>query len=199
MIECVGYQKGVESREAILDAAALVVRRRGFDATSFADVCERLGISRGKLTHHFPTKEALFEAVAEDRFNRFRRRVVAPLLDESLEPQARIVASFDVLRALYGDSENLPGCYIGHTAMDLASRTPAMHDQLRRVLDDWRRAVTAALVALGRSPERARSQAVLTISALQGAVVMARAQTEQAVLVETLDELQRTLLAGSSA
>jgi AcrR family transcriptional regulator len=198
MIEFVGYQKGVESREAILDAAAAVVRQRGFDATSFADVCERVGISRGKLTHHFPTKETLFEAVAEDRFNRFRKRVIAPLLDESLEPKARIVASFDVLRAMYLDPAQVPGCYIGHTAMDLASRTPAMHEQLRRVLADWRAAVTSALIALGRPAARARSQAFLAISAMQGVVVMARAQTEKTALVETLDELQRTLLTSTN-
>jgi AcrR family transcriptional regulator len=195
----VGYQKGAASREAILDAAAAVVRQRGFDATSFADVCERLGISRGKLTHHFPTKEALFEAVTEDRFDRFRQRVIAPLLDESLAPEQRIARSLDVVRAIYLVPEQVPGCYIGHTAMELASRTPAMHAQLRRLLDDWRTAVTAALVALGAPEASAQRRAYLAIAAIQGAVLMARADTQKSALVETLDELQHTLLTSVSA
>ena len=189
-----GYQKGLESREAIVEAAAGVVLRRGFDATSFSDVCEAIGISRGKLTHHFPTKEALFEAVTEDRFSRFRGRIVAPLLDASLEPQARIAASFDALRAIYLQPGRIAGCYIGHTAMEAASRTPTMYAQLNRLLDDWRSAVTSALVALGRPAGAARRQAFLTISAIQGAVLTARAQPDETAFTETLDELQETLL-----
>ncbi|HTJ27904.1 MAG TPA: TetR/AcrR family transcriptional regulator [Candidatus Limnocylindria bacterium] len=192
-----GYQKGLESREAILDAAAAVVRRRGFEATSFADVCDAIGISRGKLTHHFPTKEALFEAVLESRFQRFRQRIVAPLLDTAREPRARIVASLDELRAIYGEGSTVPGCYIGHTAMDLATRTPAMQQQLDRLLDDWRAAFADALIALGRPHPTARGQAFLAVSAIQGAVLLARAQPEKHALIETLDELQRTLLADT--
>jgi AcrR family transcriptional regulator len=194
----VGYEKGAASREAIIDAAAAVVRQRGFDATSFGDVCEALGISRGKLTHHFPTKEALFEAVLESRFDRFRQRVVAPLLDPAREPRARIVASLDAIRAIYLALDHVPGCYIGHTAMDLATRTPAMSAQLDRLLDDWRAAIAEALAALGRPHAVATRQAYLAVSAIQGGVLMARAQPEKRALIETIEELQHTLLASAS-
>ena len=189
-----GYRKGLDSREAILDAAAKIVLERGFDATSFGDVCDAIGISRGKLTHHFPTKEALFEAVTESRFNRFRRRVVEPLRDASRDPQERIRALFDALRTIYTEPERVPGCYIGHTAMDLASRTPAMNEQLNRVLEDWRSAVAGALVEAGRPADVAARQAFLTISAIQGAVLMARAERDKTAIGETFNELERMLL-----
>ncbi|HYZ16515.1 MAG TPA: TetR/AcrR family transcriptional regulator [Candidatus Acidoferrum sp.] len=188
-----GYQKGLESRETIVDAAAAVVLRRGFEGTSFGDVCDAIGVSRGKLTHHFPTKEALFEAIIESKFARFRQRVVAPLLDETLPPPARIASSFDAVRAIYVDPTRVAGCYIGHTAMELASRSPIANEMLNRLLDDWRSAVTVALVAAGRPLEKATRQAFLTISAIQGAVLMARAQPDKKAIVETLDELQHTL------
>jgi TetR/AcrR family transcriptional regulator, transcriptional repressor for nem operon len=189
----VGYQKGLESRETIVDAAAAIVLRRGFDATSFGDICEAIGVSRGKLTHHFPTKEALFEAIIESKFERFRRRVIAPLLDATLDPQTRIAASFEAISAIYVDPERVAGCYIGHTAMELASRSPLMSEMLNRLLDDWRSGVIAALVAGGRSVESATRQAFLTISAIQGAVLMARAQPDKTAIVETLNELKRIL------
>lgn len=191
------YQKGVESREAIIDAAARVVLQRGFDATSFGDVCDAIGTSRGKLTHHFPTKEALFEAILENRFSRFRQRIIDPLLDESLAPVARLRASFDAIRGIYTDPVRVPGCYVGHSAMELASRTATMTAMLNRLLDDWRAAVASALVAVGRSPETAVRQAFLTISATQGAVLMARAQPDKTALVETLNELEHMLLSGT--
>lgn len=189
-----GYRKGLDSREAIVDAAARVVLQRGFDATSFGDVCDMVGISRGKLTHHFPTKEALFEAITEDRFNRFRRRVIDPLLDESRDPRERILGLFASFRTVYADPERIPGCYIGHTAMELASRTPTMNEQLSRVLDEWRSAVARTLVAAGRPPDAAARLAFLTISAIEGAILMARAQADKSTIVETLNELERILL-----
>jgi len=73
-----------------LDAAAAVVRQRGFDATSFADVCERLGISRGKLTHHFPTKEALLTEMVRVRFQEFA--AIATRAEDTADPRDALEA-----------------------------------------------------------------------------------------------------------
>jgi AcrR family transcriptional regulator len=39
---------------------------RGYEDTSIEAVLREAGVSRGSLYHHFASKEALFEAVAED-------------------------------------------------------------------------------------------------------------------------------------
>jgi len=49
---------------------------RGYDATSVEEVLRRAGVSKGALYHHFPTKEALFEAVFEDNERVVMERVM---------------------------------------------------------------------------------------------------------------------------
>jgi AcrR family transcriptional regulator len=43
--------------------ATRLFAERGFDGTSIEAVLDAAGVSRGSLYHHFPSKEALFEAV----------------------------------------------------------------------------------------------------------------------------------------
>ena len=47
----------------ILDRAAALFARRGFAKTSVQDVADAVGLSKAGLLHHFPSKEALHEAV----------------------------------------------------------------------------------------------------------------------------------------
>jgi AcrR family transcriptional regulator len=194
------YRKGLESRIEILDAASDVVLRLGFDATSFGDVCDELEISRGKLTHHFPTKEALFEAIVDYRFARFRDRVLAPIVDASVPPHERIHRWLEATRAIYvDDGQRVPGCYIGHTAMELASRTPAMHASLNALLGDWRSALERVLIDAGRTPEEAHRRAIFAIAAIEGAIMLSRAQPDKTALLTTLHEVERMLLESESA
>jgi AcrR family transcriptional regulator len=55
-----------ETRERILLAAHAVFAGQGYDAASVADICERAGVSKGALYHHFPTKQAVFLALLEE-------------------------------------------------------------------------------------------------------------------------------------
>src|SRR2546426_8298300 len=54
-----------ERRNAILDAAADVFGRLGFEATRMDDVAKAAGIAKGLLYKHFPSKDALFEALVD--------------------------------------------------------------------------------------------------------------------------------------
>jgi AcrR family transcriptional regulator len=47
----------------ILDRAAALFAQRGFAKTSVADVAAAVGLSKAGLLHHFPSKEALHDAV----------------------------------------------------------------------------------------------------------------------------------------
>jgi AcrR family transcriptional regulator len=51
-----------ERREAILDAALVVIARSGFAGTTLRDVAAEAGVAHGLLRHHFGTREALLAA-----------------------------------------------------------------------------------------------------------------------------------------
>jgi AcrR family transcriptional regulator len=57
-------EKKAEQRRAILSAAAVLFRKRGYEETRVRDIVERLRISEVTFFNYFPTKDALIMAFA---------------------------------------------------------------------------------------------------------------------------------------
>jgi len=60
-------EKKAEQRRAILDAAAELFRKRGYEQTRVRDIVERLRISEVTFFNYFPTKDALIMAFAVEQ------------------------------------------------------------------------------------------------------------------------------------
>jgi AcrR family transcriptional regulator len=58
-------QRREATRGAILTAAGSLFADAGFTATSVDDIARTAGVAKGAVYHHFPSKEAVFEAVFE--------------------------------------------------------------------------------------------------------------------------------------
>lgn len=60
-------RRGDERRERIVAAAVERFAHRGYDGTRIADIAKDAGVTDAGLIHHFPTKLALFQEIAERR------------------------------------------------------------------------------------------------------------------------------------
>src|SRR5215475_10792024 len=58
--------RGEATRAQLIAIAMRMFAEHGYEDTSIEAVLREAGVSRGSLYHHFPSKEALFEAVAEE-------------------------------------------------------------------------------------------------------------------------------------
>ncbi|MEU4741375.1 helix-turn-helix domain-containing protein [Actinosynnema sp. NPDC023658] len=54
-----------QGEDQLLDRVAGLFARHGFDHTSLKDLADAVGLSKAGLLHHYPSKEALFEAARE--------------------------------------------------------------------------------------------------------------------------------------
>ena len=57
----------LQTRQALLDAAAEVFAQRGFQAASLDEVAEAAGFSKGAVYSNFASKDDLFQSLIEDR------------------------------------------------------------------------------------------------------------------------------------
>lgn len=55
--------QAAQTRARLVEVARDLFSSRGYEATPIEEVLARAGVSKGALYHHFPNKEALFEAV----------------------------------------------------------------------------------------------------------------------------------------
>jgi AcrR family transcriptional regulator len=79
---------------AILAAAAELFGRQGFAATTMDQIVQAAGVAKGAIYHHFPTKDAVFEAV----FIATSHTLATELAQASLAEAA--AGSMDVLTAM---------------------------------------------------------------------------------------------------
>ena len=61
------YAKTPKRREEILDAAFDVFAHYGYLNSSMSEIAKRAGMTMPGVTHHFPTKAGLLEAVLRER------------------------------------------------------------------------------------------------------------------------------------
>lgn len=70
------------TREAILDAAERLFSARGVDGVAVRDLARELGLTPSSLYNHFPSKQALYEAVLE--------RGIRPVVDLIAEQRGEV-------------------------------------------------------------------------------------------------------------
>lgn len=66
--------KSERSRRQILDSALRLFSHKGFGATTIRAIAERAHVSTGSVYHHFPDKEAIYQALFEE----YRTEVADP-------------------------------------------------------------------------------------------------------------------------
>jgi AcrR family transcriptional regulator len=94
------------NRENLLAVARTVVAEEGTDA-SLRDVARRAGVGIGTLYRHFPTREALLEAVVRDGFDALR--VLADELLDEPSPREALVTWMRRFSSSSGTCRGLPG------------------------------------------------------------------------------------------
>lgn len=59
-----------KTKNRIIDFAILLFNKHGFGAISLHEIAQNMGISRGNLTYHFPTKNVLLEVIAAEMWQK---------------------------------------------------------------------------------------------------------------------------------
>lgn len=78
-----------DTRLRILREAAALFRRRGYRATSMADLAEAVGITKSSLYHHFPSKDALLLEICQITVDRTMPMIEA-ILASDLPPAEKL-------------------------------------------------------------------------------------------------------------
>src|SRR5690606_25685100 len=70
-------ERRAATRAALLAAGRALFAEKGFAGAGREEIVERAGVTRGAMYHHFPSKEALFQAVYEACEEEVLARVMA--------------------------------------------------------------------------------------------------------------------------
>ncbi|MEU1194884.1 TetR/AcrR family transcriptional regulator [Streptomyces sp. NPDC005813] len=134
--------------DAALRAALELFWRRGYEATSMADLVEHLGIGRASLYATFGSKHELYLKA----FDRYEQTGLTRIVGELSRPGPALPAVRAVVRSYATEAahEELrrSGCLVTNTAAELAPHDPA---SARRVERNWDQLETVLHTALARA------------------------------------------------
>jgi len=176
-------------RGAIVRAAATLFRRNGYAATGINEIADVAGAPKGSLYHYFPDgKDQIGEAAV-----RFAGKGLVATM-EKLEQEHRTAAAMvqaycRLLAGWMAKSGFRDGCPISTTLLESAPQSQGIALAGREAFADWRAVIARALLRDGFSRAEARRLATLTISAIEGSLILARVESSG----EPIEDVARSL------
>lgn len=179
-----------DTRERILNAAQMFAQMRGFNAFSYADIAEAVGVRKASIHHHFASKDDLELELVQ----RYRLQFAAQLACVERD-QSTALGRLTGYGALYRATLIAGGiCLCGMMASDIQALPEALRKPLHEffaeqaawlsgVLDDGRK--NGEFVFRGPALRRAQ----LVLATLQGGLIIANASQDVSQFDSLLDDL----------
>ncbi|GAA3635481.1 TetR/AcrR family transcriptional regulator [Streptomyces chitinivorans] len=185
-------------RERMVFSAAQLIRRDGVAATGLRDIVAHAQAPRGSLRHYFPGGKEQLVNEAVEWAGRYAAKRVDRFLAEMPEPSPSRL--FEAMVRQWTDEYRsagfATGCPVVAATVDRAGSAESTRQAAAAAFDAWNRPVARALTEMGVPAGRAASLATLMISALEGAIVIARAERDARALETVARELGPLLDAG---
>ena len=120
------------ARQKILDSAEALVAQHGAAKLTFDALVAHSGVTRGGITYHFPTKQALLEALVEHQLSLWERSLNDCAKRWPNEPAARLKAYVAADADPSEDDQRLAAGLIS-----AGIEAPALNDPWRRHFAQW--------------------------------------------------------------
>jgi AcrR family transcriptional regulator len=167
--------RGKQRVAALLDAAADLIARKGYEAATMTEIAQRAGAAIGSLYQFFPSKEALAEAL----FNRYAERAAARFqrveeLAPGLAPAELADLLVDYKLALRTDRD--AAIALSGSVAGIVERRKPLGDAVRGRIASILRAANGAL-----SEEEAAAASVIVSQVMKIVPALATEEEERAL------------------
>jgi TetR/AcrR family transcriptional repressor of nem operon len=133
------------ARDKIIEHAAQIIHRKGFNNTGIQEILQSAGVPKGSFYFYFKSKEdlglALIDHYAETLGSRWQ-----PILGASeMRPLQRLERFFEESRIRHEQDECKSGCPIGNLTQEMGVLSDAFQTRLRKVFSGMKAAIRNCL------------------------------------------------------
>src|SRR5215469_13260265 len=172
------------TKKELLDAASLLVQTRGYNGFSFHDLRAAVGITTASIHYHFPTKANLGQQLVK----RYTAEFMAALGDPKTSPPSQGLRHYvRLFRATLSEGRMCLCGMIGAEVDGVPGEVSAEVREFFRANELW---LTRVFERAGAHSATARGKARLFVSALEGAMLIARASGDPG----SFDDVAKTAL-----
>jgi len=165
------------SHERIVAAAARAIRRSGYDGTGVADIMKEAGLTHGAFYAHFPSREAMLAEAASRACA--ESAAVAADVAASVPPGQALTAMLHAYLSPEHLAQIEQGCPLAALGSETARQTPDVRRVTTRHIKEM--VDLAARQSPGWGRADAHERALVTVSAMVGTLLLARAVDDPAL------------------
>jgi AcrR family transcriptional regulator len=177
-------------RDRMIVSAALLIRERGAHSTAISDVLEHSGAPRGSAYHHFPGGRTQLLCEAVD----FASDHIAHRISGAAGAVEALDTVVDGFRSQLTETGFRAGCPVAAVAVE--ADNPPVVERAGAAFLRWTGLIEQLLRSDGVTGERAAELAMLTTTAIEGAVLVART-TGDAGALDLVHRQLRTLVTAA--
>lgn len=192
--EPMGHSKAskADTHARLVAAAAARFKERGIDGISLADLMKDLKLTHGGFYKHFNSRDELVTEALQLALTQSGRAMRERLFDQA-KPDVPGFVDFYLDES--HRSGRAAGCAVAALAGDAPRKSADVQAQFRAQIESNLEALTVALETggAGLASAEARAMALLVLSALYGALMMARAVGDSPLSREVLQSVRMQL------
>lgn len=159
----------------ILDVAQELVQTRGFNAFSYADISEVVGIRKASIHYHFATKAQLGQALAK----RYREEFASALEQIRETTSDRYKQLAELVKIYEEDLKKDRLCLCGMLSTDILTLPPEIRDEVKAFIaatETWiQESIQGGCEAGSLACDKPEMVAKMLLAALTGTQLIARA------------------------
>lgn len=191
-------QTNPQTKIALLNAAMGLMLDHGYNATTVDQICKAAGVTKGSFFYYFESKEALGQALLPHFLATMGTLLQQGAHQQVADPLQRLYTYCDDIALMLGRPDVPKSCLIGNFAQELAPTQPAFSAICHQCFTQWAEQLQQELNAacLLYPPQVALdsySVAEHFLATLEGALILAKAQQDLAVVVQSLGHFKRYL------
>ncbi|MBT2664290.1 TetR/AcrR family transcriptional regulator [Bacillus sp. ISL-4] len=177
-------KKNKDTMQLIMDTGQYLVHELGYNAMSYADIAERIGIKKASIHYHFPTKQELVQAI----LHRYRKEFLNELdqIEQiSINSEEKLFRFFQHYRETLANDSKLFLCSI--MAAELVSFPIEIQNEINgffRDNENWIEKVINQGKESGIMDYQisSREQSKIIMAFVQGAQLLARSSGGPSIL-----------------
>lgn len=183
-----------KNRQAVIDVASRLFREHGFDGIGLKGLMEGAGLTQGAFYKQFESKDDLAAQASRQAFESTRPWWTEAAAANPEDPLRAVIALYLSLGHREGKSD---GCPLVALGADAARQGPDVKASFEAGIKD-RLDMVAPWIGEGDA-EAARNKAMVILSTMAGAVMLARAVNDEQLSKQILDAAANGILNGRSS
>jgi TetR/AcrR family transcriptional repressor of lmrAB and yxaGH operons len=179
-----------DTRTRMLEKTATLLQHRGYYGTSLNDILKASAAPRGSLYFHFPGGKDQLVLEATRASAEIATAELRHLLDTCPSPANAVRAYAEGAAELMRQTDFTFGCPVAPVILDAAGNVPELEALCKATLEGWQALMRDAFIEAGIATARAPTLALMAVAAIEGALILARANRDSSPLETIAVELE---------